>query len=71
MIPAKPTLPHGVFERYPSTQHIRIEGKGSNPAFVIRIGKFISASDRLFSDAWQTIFLFHKNAFRTNCSLFR
>ncbi|KAG0505130.1 MAG: hypothetical protein Udaeo_15500 [Candidatus Udaeobacter sp.] len=57
-------LPHGVFERYPSTQHVPIEGKGSNPAFALRIGRFISASDSLFSDAWRTIFLFHKNAFR-------
>ena len=34
------------------------------PAFALRIGRFISASDSLFSDAWRTIFLFHKNAFR-------
>src|SRR6266567_1950282 len=34
------------------------------PAFGLRIGRFISASDSLFSDAWWTIFLFHKNAFR-------
>src|SRR5258707_15121122 len=34
------------------------------PAFGLRIGRFISASDSLFSDAWRTIFLFHKNAFR-------
>ena len=34
------------------------------PAFGLRIGGFISPSDSLFLDAWRTIFLFHKNAFR-------
>ena len=29
------------------------------PAFGLRIGRFISASDSFFSDAWRTIFLFH------------
>ncbi len=29
------------------------------PAFGLRIGRFISASDSLFLDAWRTIFLFH------------
>ena len=68
---SKPTRHRGEFRdtRRLNTSEAKVRVR--TPAFGLRIGRFISASASLCSDAWRTDFFFRESAFRTNCPLFR